>query len=172
MILYLDFDGVLHADPVFLRNNQPHLDPEYGALFMWASVLEAALADYPDVRIVLSTSWASVMGFEYARDALPPSLGSRVIDCVWRLSDYPKHGISKRAFNALSRYEQVMLHAKTLGGGEWLAIDNNHHGWPAEMRHRLVLTQDYEGLSDPIAQMDLIKKLHLMHEAEVNSKPA
>ena len=47
MILFLDFDGVLHPDPCF----------EEARLFENAPRLSAALAPYPEVAVVLSTSW-------------------------------------------------------------------------------------------------------------------
>lgn len=56
MILFLDFDGVLHPDAAFLVKGRPTLKAE-GQLFMWAPLLVDVLADFPEVQIVLSTSW-------------------------------------------------------------------------------------------------------------------
>jgi histidinol phosphatase-like enzyme len=47
MILFLDFDGVLHEDPCF----------DEARLFECAPGLAQALEPFPEVRIVLSTSW-------------------------------------------------------------------------------------------------------------------
>ena len=66
-ILFLDYDGVLHPDDVYLECGRPVLHAT-GQLFMWAPLLEDALADHPDVRIVLSTSWARELRFTRARD--------------------------------------------------------------------------------------------------------
>lgn len=83
MILFLDFDGVLHPDAVYLRlNGQVELRAE-GALFMWAVRLAAALQSYPEVRIVLSTSWVRHLGFSRARKALPADLAAKVIGANW-----------------------------------------------------------------------------------------
>lgn len=82
MILFLDFDGVLHPGEVYLRNGTPALD-EQGELFMWAPILEEILADFPAVRVVLSTTWVVHLGFERARKRLPATLQRRVIGATW-----------------------------------------------------------------------------------------
>lgn len=76
MILFLDFDGVLHPDAVYLERGRPVLRAE-GELFMWAGHLVEALAGHSDARIVLSTSWARELRFARARDHLPAELPPR-----------------------------------------------------------------------------------------------
>ena len=82
MILFLDFDGVLHPDDAYLVRGRPVLRAE-GALFMWASPLAALLDAHPQVQIVLSTSWARELGFSRARRFLPDTLRARVIGATW-----------------------------------------------------------------------------------------
>lgn len=53
MILFLDFDGVLHPDAVYLRLNGEIELRAPGALFMWAPALVDALEAHPQIRIVL-----------------------------------------------------------------------------------------------------------------------
>ncbi len=48
MVLFLDFDGVLHPDQAYLVKGRPVLRAE-GALFMWAPLLVDALKNYPGV---------------------------------------------------------------------------------------------------------------------------
>lgn len=139
MILYLDFDGVLHPDDVFLEAGKPVLrpDPAYGIpdwveLFSFCPILEEALAPHPEIRIVLSTSWAAHLGFEAARDALPAGLRDRVIGatCAGR------HALEEWLLS--SRFQQISRHAKQHGIEEWIAIDDNDEGWPQDQRHHLV----------------------------------
>ncbi|WP_231909764.1 HAD domain-containing protein [Cupriavidus nantongensis] len=59
MIVFLDYDGVLHPDAAYLVKGRPELRAT-GTLFMWAPILEETLAPYPDAQIVLSTSWVQV----------------------------------------------------------------------------------------------------------------
>ena len=81
-LLFLDFDGVLHPDAVYLTSRGVELRAE-GVLFMWAPLLVGALAPHQDVQIVLSTSWARNLGFHRARSVLPAELQSRVIGATW-----------------------------------------------------------------------------------------
>ena len=82
MILFLDFDGVLHPDAVYLERGRPVLRAD-GEPFMWSCHLVDALASASHVRIVLSTSWARELRFARARDYLPAELRPRVIGATW-----------------------------------------------------------------------------------------
>ncbi len=75
MILFLDFDGVLHPDGVYLVKGRPVLRAE-GALFMWAPLLADALKNYPAVQIVLSTGWAHDLRFARAPAFFHPNCSS------------------------------------------------------------------------------------------------
>jgi hypothetical protein len=70
MILFLDFDGVLHEDPCF--------DEE--RLFARAPGLAQALEPFPEVRVVLSTSWRTQRTLAAMVQPLPEALRRRVID--------------------------------------------------------------------------------------------
>ena len=140
MILHLDFDGVLNPHDVFLEAAKPVLrpDPAYGIpdwveLFSFCPILQEALAPHPDIRIVLSTSWAAHLGFEAARDALPAGLRGRVIGatCAGR------HELEEWLL-APSRWAQIARHAATHGITDWIAIDDDTEGWPNDQWHRLV----------------------------------
>jgi len=72
MILFLDFDGVLHEDPCF----------DEARLFARAPDLAQALEPFPEVRIVLSTSWRSQRTLEQMTQPLPPALRRRVVDAT------------------------------------------------------------------------------------------
>ncbi|WP_283151341.1 HAD domain-containing protein [Silvimonas soli] len=80
MILFLDFDGVLHPDAVYLQKGGPVLKAPV-ALFMWGKNLEEILAGRSDIEIVLSTSWVRIRSFERAKKALPPTLRENVKRC-------------------------------------------------------------------------------------------
>ncbi|MGB7389415.1 MAG: HAD domain-containing protein, partial [Pseudomonas neustonica] len=70
MLLFLDYDGVLHPDEVFLLSNGRVELRADGSLFMWAPTLMELISDL-DVQVVLSTSWVRYLGFKRARKALP-----------------------------------------------------------------------------------------------------
>jgi hypothetical protein len=72
-ICYLDFDGVLHSDQVYVS---PHfgiqVQADGGALFEWAHILDELLEPHRDVSIVLSTTWVAQFSFEFARSNVQP----------------------------------------------------------------------------------------------------
>jgi len=70
MILFLDFDGVLHPDPCF----------DEARLFEHAPILAAALTPYADVAVVLSTAWRTQRKLTELVAPLPAGLRERVID--------------------------------------------------------------------------------------------
>jgi len=75
MILFLDFDGVLHSSEAYLVKQEPVLRAEEGmTLFQHAPLLVEALDQQPDIQIVLSTSWVARLGFDRAKGCLPDAL--------------------------------------------------------------------------------------------------
>ncbi|MEW9898388.1 hypothetical protein ABWL39_07130 [Chitinivorax sp. PXF-14] len=56
MIIFLDFDGVLRPDAVYLEWGRPVLRAE-GELFMWTGYLVEALAGHPGVRTSITTRY-------------------------------------------------------------------------------------------------------------------
>lgn len=159
MILYLDFDGVLHPDEAYWYGPErgvllktANLPLEYADhdLFCYAPALTEILDDFPEVRIVLSTSWVGSdrMGYDISRDSLPLGLRERVIDAT------------RQAL--ATRYEQVLEHVCAGRITNWIALDNDAEGWPVTSRDRLVHTDDYRGIGDPDARAELREKLESM----------
>lgn len=168
LILFLDFDGVLHPAEVYRLKNKGIVLQAEGALFMHAPVLEGIL-DYLDphaqVRIVLSTSWVRVLGYSRTLKRLPSGLRSRVIGATWHsemkrnavhLPYWPSDG---DPFNSLTRWQQIEWYVTRHQVGHWLAIDDDDYGWPQRMKHRLVHTFGDDGLGSHKAQEDLHQKL-------------
>ncbi len=159
MILFLDFDGVLHPDAVYLRLNGEIELRAPGELFMWAPQLIDALAEHRDIRIVLSTSWARNLGFHAARKALPAELRQRVIGATWH-SAMGRGWPDYIPWDDQTRFEQIAAWlARRPGQSSWLAIDDDAQGWPDYLRERLVQTDAMRGLSAPEALAELNEKL-------------
>lgn len=159
--LFLDFDGVLHPDEVYLYPGRgivlktANLPPEFEGheLFCYADALAAALEPFPRVRIVLSTSWVPSIGFSRTVKRLPEALRRRVIGSTF-------HSRYTVFWRRQTRYEQIIEHVchKHLGA-DWLAIDNDDQGWPDGMRDHLVHTDDNLGIGDSQALKELIRRL-------------
>lgn len=166
MILFLDYDGVLHPDAVYLVHGRPVLRAD-GELFMWAPMLSAALERRPDLQIVLSTSWVRALGFSRARDFLPDPLRRRVIGATWHSAmgrhHEGHHRLDDNWFVRASRYEQIkryLYRTASDAASEWVAIDDDDKGWDESDRSHLVRTGSWTGLSSDESLLDLETKLN------------
>lgn len=163
MILFLDYDGILHPDAVYLVRGRPTLRAD-GHLFMWMPVLERILADFPDVQIVLSTSWARGFGFSKARRKLSPLLQERTIAATWHSAlrrDSEGWPIPKGEtwWDTATRYEQIKRYVDRENVKEWLAIDDQPTGWPEDQLTHLIKLDGLRGLSDVEVQEMLVEAL-------------
>ena len=163
MILYLDYDGVLHSEYVY-RTTKGIAIKGPGTLFEHVAVLESALEPHPDVEIVLSTSWVREVGFLKAKKRLSPALQARVIGATYhsvfesydnQVRDIYTRSDSHSHWQTLSRYAQIDLHVSRHNITDWLAIDDDGHGWPEALAHRLILTDDIMGLGEKAAEIKL-----------------
>lgn len=166
MILFLDFDGVLHPDAVYLIRGRPVLRAP-GELFMWAGLLVEALTDAPHVKIVLSTSWARELRFSGARDYLPVQLRQRVIGATWHsgMSMSEEYRVLGREtwWDMATRYQQIKRYVDRASLTSWIAIDDQPEGWADADMERLVRTDGSKGLSDSAALARLAKLLKSPH---------
>jgi hypothetical protein len=143
-LLYLDFDGVLHPEDVFRHPRRGiYLAGKYPdhALFEHAELLAAQLEPYPNVRVVLSTSWVRVLRYQRALRYLPERLQQRVIGSTFHTR------MHKDLFLSLSRGQQVLGDASRRRADQWLALDDDAEGWPESHRKHLVHTDPVLGLA-------------------------
>ncbi len=144
MILFLDYDGVLHPDAAFMTKRGIELRGP-GELFMWAPILENLLAECPQIQIVLSTSWVRVLGFRAAKKRLPDSVQDRVIGATWHSGEaigWP----GQIKFEDMTRYQQIMRYCGRARLSDWIALDDDIAGWPDDQRHRLLQCDPQKGL--------------------------
>lgn len=157
-VCYLDFDGVLHDDSVYWSEKIGiHIRHPGRTLFEWMPILEELLAPYPETRIILSTSWVRVKGFEFAKLKLSPVLQARVVGATFHNRETQKFD-----FDNMSRGAQVLADVHRRNPATWFAIDNDAVAWPAAYRDRLVLTHDRTGISDPVVQEEISRMLERM----------
>lgn len=158
LVLFLDYDGVLHADAVYRTKHGLELRAPC-EMMMHAHILVALLHDFPEVRVVLSTSWARLLGYSRAKAALPPELQARVVSATWhsRMTRSPIEG-----YDSWSRHEQIRAAVTRAGITRWLAIDDDpDHSWPAS-DHRLIRCESNMGLGSKATQMELRTKLQML----------
>jgi len=165
MILFLDYDGVLHGDQVYRTKNGIVLFGG-GTLFEHTPILVALLNPHPEVRIVLSTSWVRELGFSRAKKRLPPELQVRVIGATYH-TDFEREEYVGKPWRYLTRFEQIAQHVTRNDLTNWIAVDNDCFGWPPNLRHRLILTEDDLGLRERAAQQRLADALVSLNQGEL-----
>lgn len=159
LVLYLDFDGVLHHENCHWHPGRgPSLSaPARYELFQHNVLLEQMLAPYPCLKIVLSTSWVVRYGLTKTANRLSPSLLARVIGATF----HSRH-MNVDDFLHLPRGQQVHDDVRRRRPRDWLALDDDEEGWPAAHAERLIKTHMYEGLSDFAVQREFQQKLRKM----------
>lgn len=162
-VLYLDFDGVLHPESVFVNARQGiHIRHAPGrTLFENAQILMDELDPFPNVKLVLSTSWVRHLGYDGARSRLPERLGARCIGATYH-SRHHRPGREdgfRNAVPAPSRGEEVLADVTRRRPHRWLAVDDTDEGWSVEARGNVVISDPTFGISAPKVRQALNREL-------------
>lgn len=143
-LLYLDFDGVLHPAEVYWhprRGVYLHPSVQGHRLFENVPLLLEALAGFPKVQVVLSTSWVPSRGFGKTLKRLPLELRARVIGSTF----HSEHMLHER-WASIGRGYQVLADVERRRPARWVAVDDDVVDWPDEYVGRLVKTDPVLGL--------------------------
>lgn len=155
-ILFLDFDGVLHPSTIEVDwvNEGGKMTPKAEGLFAHVDALARALEPFPDLRIVVSSSWRSMYPIEELREVLGP-LGHRVIDTTGR--------------RVGTRWQDIEGYLSRRAPVPWIACDDDDHGWPDDLRHQLIRPNPLVGLtSDDLSE--LVRRVGVI-AAEFETEP-
>jgi hypothetical protein len=144
MILFLDFDGVLHPGAAFHTKRGIELRGE-GELFMWSPILQKLLSECPQIQIVLSTSWVRQLDFKRAKKRLPESVQDRVIGATYHSS--MESGPDSIPWMERTRWQQIATYLSRNKVQDWIALDDDAAGWPDDQRHRLLYCDPQTGLA-------------------------
>jgi hypothetical protein len=163
--LFVDYDGTLHGGHgVVDGDGQVSLDSGR-PLFEYAPLLVELLEPYPDVEIVVTTSWLETMTTETVLSYLPPELMRRVVDTT--------RGRKPRLsymLNGSGRTDVITCYAFGKGLKQWLAIDDSVYGAyhfgrePGELVQNFVLLDSKRGISDEGAQQRIREWLVEVHK--------
>jgi len=144
VILFLDYDGVLHTDPC----------KDKARLFEHAPRLAQVLDVFPAVGVVLSTSWRTVKSREELLAPLPDSIRQRVLGITPNFSEFsaPAPLVPYRRHAECDQW----LRMYSMNGSPWIALDdrpdwfapycdnliecNPHSGFDERVRARLMST--------------------------------
>lgn len=112
MIIFLDFDGVLHPDPCFDRAN----------LFCFLPRLESVLIDFHDVQIVVSSTWRESRTLEVLQSFFSEPIQHRIIGVTPGWRDH------LGLLDVIGYQRQTEIEAWLRGSSEpwmsWIAIDD------------------------------------------------
>ncbi|MCZ2155112.1 MAG: hypothetical protein LC114_14640 [Bryobacterales bacterium] len=139
-LLFLDFDGVLHSTDAAVI-------PEFQ--FRHLGVLSGLLGPYPEVRIAISSNWASSHDLESLKDRLG-ELGHRVV------------GATSDEDPRLSRFRQCEAMAGRLNASSWVMIDDQvqivfgDEAAKPQMMRRVIFCDSTMGLTTPGVQEKLL----------------
>lgn len=138
VILFLDFDGVLHPDPC----------TEATQLFENAPRLARVLEGFAGVGVVLSTSWRTVRTERQLLDPLPESLRERVLGMTPRRSQFTPPS----ALLPYRRQAECMrwLEEHNMAAGPWLALDDRSDGFQPYCEN-LIVCNSRTGFNDQVA---------------------
>jgi hypothetical protein len=165
VVLYLDFDGVLHHEDVWWhpRRGVYIQTPGY-RLFEHVPLLEAALAPFPEVSVVLSTSWVRYRRFSDSAKRLGPNLRERVIGATFHSQ------MSRQGFESLPRGIQVLNDVARRRPRFWVALDDDLENWVPEYRDHLIHCDNVLGISAPGVLYALHQRLSLFHSKSGDSR--
>jgi HAD domain in Swiss Army Knife RNA repair proteins len=144
VVLYLDFDGVLHHENIWWHPRRgPYVNTPGYQLFEHMPLLENVLTSFPEVRIVLSTSWVRVRRYSRAAKRLSPDLRERVIGATFHTR------MNRTDFEALPRGVQILNDVVRRRPSHWVALDDDAEGWVPEYREYLIHCDSVLGISAP-----------------------
>jgi len=166
-VIYLDFDGVLHHQEVYMNaEGYIFMDaPQREAgrrLFEWCHLLATLLRDKPQVQIVLSTTWARKIGMQSTIRSLMERLDANVIGSTFEARIDGANDEALEHFLNLSRSQQIQRDVARRGIKNWIAIDDDFAGWPAHSADRLIPCDGDWGISNPKTYLLLEQKLEAM----------
>ena len=135
--------------------------PPGHVVFEHAALLEHCIEPYPELRIVLSTSWVLVFrSIRKVARRLPPALRRRVVGATF-------HGRMDPVWlRSIPRGVQVWGDACRRQPEAWLALDDDDGGWPGACRDHLVRTDPVLGISAPQVLTELQARLAAMQRPQ------
>ena len=171
--LFVDFDGTLHIGKAYIDSaGEISLDTNR-ALLEFAPMLVKLLEPYPEIKIVLTTSWAKRLPEESVIAYLPDELRKRVIgttrDIKPRFS-YVRDGTERTYVITSYVYGKRLKH--------WLAIDDAVFGAaqfgrkPGEFVDHFLLLDPSRGISDPNALQRIalwLSEVHSLRNESMNA---
>ncbi|MFM0277730.1 HAD domain-containing protein [Paraburkholderia sediminicola] len=148
--LYLNYGGVLNAGHGLLDDNSVVTLDSGRPLFEYAPYLADALAPWPQVQIIVTTSWLRTLGSDRTIALLPDELRRRVVGTT--LGTPPRFG---EILDGTSKAMTPIRHAQKYGLTTWLALDDEAWGVPRGFEQHFLHTNSETGLGAQDARKQL-----------------
>lgn len=134
MLLFLDFDGVLHPTT---RDRVP---------FQYIEAFEEILRRFPAVSVVISSSWREVFDLEHMREGyFSEDVQPRII------------GVTP-VLRGATRWDEIKAYLEGVGyQGRYIVIDDDEGEFPADLKC-LMLCESHIGL-DASKQLELVSRI-------------
>lgn len=150
--IFLDLDGTLHCGHAAM-DEDGRISLDTGRpLFEFAPLLIDLLEPYPDVVIVLTTSWLMTLSAGQVTARLPFALGKRVVGTTRHIKPRLSH-----ILNRSDRTYVICCYAYGASLTRWLAIDDSVYGAAGfgshfgELSDHFLLLDSSFGISAPSA---------------------
>ncbi|TDN62435.1 HAD domain-containing protein [Paraburkholderia sp. BL10I2N1] len=140
MLIFLNFDGVLHPNAVrFEKKINPALDAPRHRLFESNDALAEVVANFTDLRLVLNTWWTYFLGFDESLRRLPKTLASRVSGSTLQHASF---------YQNLPHRIAIATEAVRNVAEPVLILDHADARYPAHILHVTLLLEPQIGLAD------------------------
>lgn len=134
--------------------DEPH------SLFENVNLLVEVLEPFPEVAIVLSTSWVYTYGYSAISSRLPDALWARVIGSTYS-------GVNQLSgFSSMARGYQILEDVKRRKPYAWVAVDDDVKDWPEECLENLVASHPIQGIAEESVYKNLKRKLSRIVERD------
>ena len=129
MLIFLDFDGVLHPKGAG------------GPRFTRLSLFEAFLreSEISNVNIVISSTWRQAYGLPKLRSFFSVDIANRILGCTPSLESYRSE---------FERGEEIEVWLSKRPTETWVALDDDEEGFAPRLRSKLVLCDGTQGIRE------------------------
>ncbi|MDD2882497.1 MAG: HAD domain-containing protein [Rhodoferax sp.] len=114
LIIFLDFDGVMHPHPCFDAN-----------MFTQLPLIEEVLREFPSAEIVISSSWRLDSSFQELKRLLSTDIGQRVIGTTPFYHDPKLDHLQNRPTGYVRQWEiERWMSENSSIEAQWVAVDD------------------------------------------------
>jgi len=156
--LFLNFGGVLNIGHGLVDHNGFITLDSGRPLFEYAAYLVDVLAPWPQVQIIVTTSWLRTLGAEKTIALLPDELRRRVVGTT--LGTPPRFSEFK---DGTAKTMTVIRHAAKYGLTRWLVLDDEAWGVPSGYEQHFLHTDSDTALGASEVRKQLREWLEAKH---------